>query len=120
MPVFKLVNEDGVWLEDARLGAADWKPGGRIAQGRELARGRRGASRRGDAGARCPFGTWLEERLIWRARCQGSRPHRPVLLPGAVTALVGVGRCDDGRCCQSDDAGVGYPIALVSSPACAL
>jgi hypothetical protein len=35
MPVFKLVNEDGVWLEDARLGGADWKPGDRIAQGRE-------------------------------------------------------------------------------------
>jgi hypothetical protein len=35
MPMFKLVNEDGVWLEDARLGVADWKPGDRIAQGRE-------------------------------------------------------------------------------------
>jgi hypothetical protein len=29
------VNEDGVWLEDARLGVADWKPGDRIPQGRD-------------------------------------------------------------------------------------
>jgi hypothetical protein len=35
MPMFKLVSEDGVWLEDARLGVADWKPGDRIAQGRD-------------------------------------------------------------------------------------
>ena len=35
MPVFKLVNEDGVWVEDASLGAADWKPGDRIADGRD-------------------------------------------------------------------------------------
>lgn len=35
MPVFKLANEDGVWLEDARLGVADWKPGDRIAEGRD-------------------------------------------------------------------------------------
>jgi hypothetical protein len=41
MPVFKLVNEDGVWLEDARLAVADWKPGDRIAEGRDSLRSSR-------------------------------------------------------------------------------
>ena len=33
MPTFKLVDEQGVWLTDMRLGRPDWKPGDRIYQG---------------------------------------------------------------------------------------
>jgi hypothetical protein len=35
MPTFKLENEEGQWLADARLGAHDWKPGDRIPRGRD-------------------------------------------------------------------------------------
>ena len=41
MPVFKLVNEDGLWLEDARLGVPNWKPGGRIYRGSDRSRSSR-------------------------------------------------------------------------------
>jgi hypothetical protein len=35
---------------------------------------------------------------------------------GRLAVWVGVGLCDDVAHGQSDDAGVGYPIALVASP----
>jgi hypothetical protein len=35
MPRFKIVNEQGQWLTDARLGPHDWKPGDRIPRGRD-------------------------------------------------------------------------------------
>ncbi len=35
MPTFRLENEQGQWLTDARLGAHDWKPGDRIPRGRD-------------------------------------------------------------------------------------
>jgi hypothetical protein len=35
MPMFKLVTEDGLWLEDARLNTLEWKPGDRILDGRD-------------------------------------------------------------------------------------
>ena len=54
---------------------------------------------------------YQELQLIWRRRCQGSRPRRPgcwragVLFGWASGAATTVARC------QSDDAGVGYPRA---------
>ena len=35
MPTFRLEDERGQWLADARLGAHDWKPGDRIPRGRD-------------------------------------------------------------------------------------
>ncbi len=35
MPTFRLENEQGTWLTDARLGPHDWKPGDRIPRGRD-------------------------------------------------------------------------------------
>jgi hypothetical protein len=35
MPTFRLENEQGQWLTDARLAAHDWKPGDRIPRGRD-------------------------------------------------------------------------------------
>lgn len=35
MTVFKIVNEQGRWLMDMRLGPASWKPGDRIPRGRD-------------------------------------------------------------------------------------
>jgi hypothetical protein len=33
MPTFRLEDDEGQWLTDARLGAHDWKPGDRISRG---------------------------------------------------------------------------------------
>ena len=35
MPTFRLENEQGQWLTDARLAAQEWKPGDRIPRGRD-------------------------------------------------------------------------------------
>ena len=35
MPTFRLENEQGQWLTDARLAAHDWNPGDRIPRGRD-------------------------------------------------------------------------------------
>ncbi len=35
MPTFRLEDEHGQWLTDARLGPHDWKPGDRIPRGRD-------------------------------------------------------------------------------------
>ena len=35
MPTFRLENEEGQWLTDARLAASEWKPGDRIPRGRD-------------------------------------------------------------------------------------
>ena len=35
MPTFRLEDEQGQWLADARLGSHDWKPGDRIPRGRD-------------------------------------------------------------------------------------
>lgn len=35
MPVFRIETEDGRWLADMRLAPPDWKPGDRIARGRD-------------------------------------------------------------------------------------
>jgi hypothetical protein len=35
MPTYRLENEQGQWLTDARLGAHTWKPGDRIPRGRD-------------------------------------------------------------------------------------
>ena len=35
MPTFRLENEQGKWLSDAKLGSHEWKPGDRIPRGRD-------------------------------------------------------------------------------------
>ena len=35
MPTCRLLNEQGQWLTDARLGSTEWKPGDRIPRGRD-------------------------------------------------------------------------------------
>jgi hypothetical protein len=35
MPTYRLENQQGRWLTDARLGAHTWKPGDRIPHGRD-------------------------------------------------------------------------------------
>jgi hypothetical protein len=35
MPTFRLEDEQGQWLSDARLNAPNWKPGDRIPRGRD-------------------------------------------------------------------------------------
>ncbi len=41
MPIYRLENEQGQWLTDARLAAHYWKPGDRIPRGRDALRSSR-------------------------------------------------------------------------------